>query len=328
MQLVLDTKGLKITVKSKSFHIISEKGSRTISPAKLESIAITATVEIDSRAIVLSIENQIPILFFNFFGKAKARLWSPYFQNIATLRRMQVKFCETTEASVWLTDLFWLKSKGQIENLRYLTRRQPKYIGALNRAISSIEKNNRSFEQFHNKIPKNCQQQMMGVEGNIAHIYWQMIGNCQLKAYTFQKRSRRPAEDAFNAALNYLYGMLYSVVEGGIFAVGLDPHLGILHSDEYTKPTLAFDLIEPFRPWIDKLLMEQCFEKKLLSSFFSKNQFGLFLNKHGKAFIIPLFNNFMRKEIKFQNKETSVRNHIYNMAGRLAHRIRVVIGEQ
>ena len=42
--------------------------------------------------------------------------------------------------------------------------------------------------------------------------------------------------------------MLYAVVEGGLFASGLDPHLGILHADEYNKPTLAFDMIEPFRP--------------------------------------------------------------------------------
>ena len=60
----------------------------------------------------------------------------------------------------------------------------------------------------------------------------------------FEKRSRRPALDHFNSALNYLYGMTYGVVEGGIFAKGLDPFIGLLHTDQYNEPTLAFDLIE------------------------------------------------------------------------------------
>jgi CRISPR-associated protein Cas1 len=106
-------------------------------------------------------------------------------------------------------------------------------------------------------------------------------------AYTFSKRTRRPAEDFFNAALNYWYGMLYSVVEGGLFAAGLDPYLGILHADEYQKPTLCFDLIEAFRPWIDRLLIQACLEKKLLKFHFTKNQYGYFLNKTGKAVLIP-----------------------------------------
>lgn len=42
--------------------------------------------------------------------------------------------------------------------------------------------------------------------------------------------------------------MLYSVVEAGLFTAGLDPYLGILHADAHKKPTLSFDLIEPFRP--------------------------------------------------------------------------------
>lgn len=327
MQLVLDFKGLKLTTKGQSFHIVSEKGSRTIAPGKLTSIAITANITLSTTAVILSIKHQIPILFFDRIGKAKARLWSPYFQSIATLRRMQVKFCESPEASAWLVDLFWLKTQGQLNNLDYLAKRRPRYIKALQGAKNSIKKNNRSFEQLKEQLPESCRSQMMGIEGTIARMYWQAMGNVLPGLYAFQKRSRRPAEDIFNAALNYCYGMLYSVVEGAIFAAGLDPHLGILHSDEYAKPTLAFDLIEPFRPWIDRLLLEQCFEKKLDKNFFTKNQYGLVLNKHGKAFIIPMFNTFMRSDLKYQNRDSTARNHIYHLAGRLAYRIRLVMEE-
>lgn len=64
--------------------------------------------------------------------------------------------------------------------------------------------------------------------------------------------------------LNYYYGMLYTIVEGALFAAELDPHLGILHIDTHNKPVLAFDLIEIFRPWVDALLIETCLKKAFL----------------------------------------------------------------
>jgi CRISPR-associated protein Cas1 len=325
MQLVLDTKGLTLTRKNGLFHIEGEKGSRSISPAKLTSIAITATVMLGSDAVTLAIDHQIPILFFDRIGTAKARLWSPYFSSIATLRRMQVKFAESPDAGAWLMDLLGLKAEAQADNLKYLRGKKPLLQMDLGAAIASIHQSARRLEEYRDKPPGEFRQQIMGVEGASARVYWQALGGALPRRYAFRERSRRPAKDIFNAAINYLYGMLYSVVEGAVFAAGLDPHLGILHADEYDKPTLAFDLIEPFRPWMDRLLIDLCTDDKLLPSHFSQNQYGLFLNKEGKALIIPLFNDYLRSTRSYLGQESTLRNHIFHMAGRLAQRIRATL---
>jgi CRISPR-associated protein Cas1 len=142
------------------------------------------------------------------------------------------------------------------------------------------------------------------------------------REYGFTKRSRRPAEDIFNASINYFYGMMYGKVEQAILAAGLDPQMGILHVDAYKKPTLAFDLIEAFRPWCDRLLMEQCISRQLLPAFFTKNQHGIFLNKKGKAHLIPLFNDYLREEVTFFGRSATRNNHIFYLAGQLAQRIK------
>lgn len=325
MQLVLDTKGLQLIKKDGVFHVIGEKGSKAISPARLDSIAITASVMVSSDAIALAVQNQIPILVFDRIGKARARLWSPYFESIATLRRLQARFAESPESTAWMLDLLALKAEAQVDNLKYLRGRRSVLNVALGQPISQIRRISRGFEEFRDKLPEECRQQVMGVEGSLARVYWQAVGGSLPAAYAFASRSRQPAKDIFNAGINYLYGMLYSVVEGALFAAGLDPHLGILHADEYNKPTLAFDLIEPFRPWMDRLLIEQCMDRKLKESFFTKNQYGIFLNKEGKAAIIPLFNDFMRSRTTYLQQEASVKNHIFFTAGRLAQRIRVVM---
>lgn len=323
MQLVLDTKGLVLTRSGETFVLTSANGKRSISPGKLTTIAITANVQLSADAVKLSIRSRIPILFFDHIGKAKARLWSPYFENIATLRRQQLRFTESTAGSEWMVEIFLLKTQGQLKNLRFLQGRKSLLAGAFSSVEKQIRQTSRGFERFRQQLPEVCRSSMMGTEGSIARLYWQAVGNGLPRAYSFQKRSRRPAEDNTNAAINYLYGMLYSVVEGGLFAAGLDPYLGILHADEYRKPTLTFDLIEPFRPWVDRLLLEAIFRKEVSANFFTKNQHGIFLNKTGKAYFIPLFNNFLRQEIDYLGQHTSAKNHIYTLCGRLAQRIRV-----
>jgi CRISPR-associated protein Cas1 len=328
MQLVLDTKHLHLRKKNGLFEVTSEKSSRRISPGKLSSIAVTATVILHSDAIALAIQHQIPILFFDRIGKAKARLWSPYFASIATLRRQQVDFARHTEATAWMVDLFYLKTEGQIATLKYLRSNKRLLSLSATQLIAQLRSNSRKMDNFRKQPLSECRASMLGIEGTIARMYWDWLGRSLPRTYSFQGRSRRPAKDIFNAGLNYLYGMLYSVIEGGLFAAGLDPYLGLLHADEHKKPTLSFDLIEPFRPWVDRLLVEQCVEGQLKKSFFTKNQYGLFLNKDGKAFIIPLFNDFLRQEREFLGQTSNIRNHIYFMCGRLAQRIRSVMSEE
>ena len=323
MQLVLDTNGIIVTHKNGAFHIQGKNGSRTFGPGKLSSIAVTADVHLSAGAIQLAIRNGIPILFFDYIGKAQARLWSPYFESIATLRRQLVKFAETAEATQWMIDLFLLKTEGQIDNLKLLKTRQ--VLSTLGPRIAKMNIESRQFENFRGALIEECRQSLMGTEGHLAALYWEGVGESLPRSYRFRKRSRRPAEDFFNAAINYAYGMLYSVVEGGLFAAGLDPHLGILHADEHNKPTLAFDLIEPFRPWADRLIIEACIEHHLKPEFFAKNQYGLFLSKPGKAFLIPLFNDFLRSTRKYLQQESTVKNHIYALAARLAQRIRATM---
>src|SRR5439155_13698829 len=88
---------------------------------------------------------------------------------------------------------------------------------------------------------------LMGLEGTAGRVYFGCLGRLVPEAHRFEGRSRQPARDGFNAMLNYGYGVLYSLVEKACICAGLDPHLGFLHTDNYAKPSLVFDLIEPFR---------------------------------------------------------------------------------
>lgn len=324
MQLVLDTKGITLTKKRNAFYIEAGNQSRVIGPSKITSIAITANCLISANAVKLAIQNQIPIFFFDEIGKAKAKLWSPYFESLATLRRQQMLFAMSHYATQWIITVFGLKTQHQIENLQFLIGQVPSQKAKLERNIQKMQAFLKQMNAYKKTKIADCSGQLMGIEGSIAKLYWQSLSACLPTDYQFPKRSRRPAEDIFNAAINYLYGMTYTVVEAGVFAAGLDPQLGLLHADDYHKPTLAFDMIESFRPWIDRMLIEACLKGEVEKRFFTSNKHGVHLNKHGKAYFIPLFNKLMRTDKQFQKRKTSHKNQIYQFAGKLATRIRKV----
>lgn len=322
MQLVLNTHGLLLKVKDKVFFVTSGDQVRMISPEQVNSIAVTAPCQITSAAIMLAADAGIPIYFYDHVGDARSCLRSPYFESLATLRRKQVYFSDTVAGSAWVVDQFVHKTTNQIRVLKYLKDRKPSQKEQIDSSITALEKRLMRLEAKSQKPSMAWGASLMGWEGQQARIYWQAIAKCMPKKWYFKKRSRRPAGDPFNAMVNYLYGMLYTVVEQAIFAAGLDPHLGVLHTDQYDRPTLAFDLIEPFRPWVDYLIVQQILTNKIESSYFEPIRGGYYLSDNGKRALIPSFNEWMQKPVRWQSKQLTREVHIYHAAAKLARVIR------
>lgn len=320
MQLVLDTNGLLVRKRNNSFWVSSKTEKRTISPHRISSIAVTADCLISSAAIRLAAQHKIPIYFFNAAAKIEARMWSPGFGSLAKIRRKQMEFIHSPEATRWVIGLFQEKLRQQEACMRLMIkkRRSKALLQTFTESLDSMKETSKKFEGVASTPIRNVSGNIMGIEGNIAKVYWRFLSASLPKSYVFPKRSRRPALDPFNASLNYLYGMLYSVTEGAALAAGLDTHVGFLHADEYNKPTFVFDLIEPFRPWVDKLLVQVCLEGKLQERFFEEIDDGIWIAKAGKRFLIPLFNDYMNMRIMFNGRRLSRKNHIYRYAGEFA----------
>ncbi len=68
------------------------------------------------------------------------------------------------------------------------------------------------------------------------------------------KRSREG--DAPNNVLNYTYAIIRAIVARAIVGAGLLPALGIHHRNKYNAFCLADDIMEPFRPFADRLVLD------------------------------------------------------------------------
>lgn len=87
-------------------------------------------------------------------------------------------------------------------------------------------------------------------------------------------RSPRLAVNPANAMLNYLYAILESEARLAISELGLDPGIGVLHSDTRTRDSLACDLMEPIRPQVDAFLLDRLRRTLLQRKWFFEERNG------------------------------------------------------
>jgi CRISPR-associated protein Cas1 len=86
------------------------------------------------------------------------------------------------------------------------------------------------------------------IEARAARYYWpRMFGG------SFRRDRERPG---VNAHLNYGYTILRSALARAVTAAGLVPSLGIGHVNARNNFCLVDDLLEPFRPLVDRLIWE------------------------------------------------------------------------
>ncbi|WP_267740337.1 type II CRISPR-associated endonuclease Cas1 [Myroides injenensis] len=85
------------------------------------------------------------------------------------------------------------------------------------------------------------------MEGIAAQYYWNQL---------FENFTRSRQGDSPNNFLNFGYAILRSMVARAIVCSGLHPTLGIFHRNKYNAYCLADDLMEPYRPYVDELVIE------------------------------------------------------------------------
>jgi CRISPR-associated protein Cas1 len=85
------------------------------------------------------------------------------------------------------------------------------------------------------------------MEGIAAQYYWKQL---------FDDFTRERKGDAPNNFLNFGYSVLRSMVARALVSSGLHPTIGIFHRNKYNAYCLADDIMEPYRPYVDDLVVD------------------------------------------------------------------------
>lgn len=88
------------------------------------------------------------------------------------------------------------------------------------------------------------------LEGRAANYYWK----CAFPAITDFTRGQEG--DYPNHLLNYGYAILRAVIARALVSSGLMVQMGIHHRNKYNAYCLADDIMEPYRPYVDRVVMD------------------------------------------------------------------------
>ncbi|MBU8884177.1 type II CRISPR-associated endonuclease Cas1 [Kaistella sp. DKR-2] len=135
------------------------------------------------------------------------------------------------EASEPLKKQLWKQTiECKIENQKEVLRRLGNYYEPMTGYQSSVKSGD-----------------ITNMEGIAAQHYWKYLISLDFLRQRFG--------DSPNQFFNFGYAVLRSIVARAIVETGLLPVLGIFHKNKYNPYCLADDMMEPYRPFIDLLVM-------------------------------------------------------------------------
>lgn len=111
-----------------------------------------------------------------------------------------------------------------------------------------LEKMGLNALRLHALVNKVLSGDTSNCEGQAAAYYWKTLYGTDF--FRSQEKSSP------NAQLNYGYAILRSTVARALTSTGLHPSLGIFHRNKYNAFCLADDIMEPYRPIIDLLVIQ------------------------------------------------------------------------
>lgn len=118
------------------------------------------------------------------------------------------------------------------------------------------------------------------MEGIAAQHYWKYLISLDFLRQRFG--------DSPNQFFNFGYAVLRSIVARAIVETGLLPVLGIFHKNKYNPYCLADDLMEPYRPFVDILVMQWLDKFPESEAYLDQREKTEELTKEFKAHILQI----------------------------------------
>lgn len=228
-----------------------------------ETKTLKGTIPIEDMALLLLDNHQITIssqLINRLMGNTVAIIHCDSHHLPNGLMLPMVGHSELTErwreqlnVSIPLKKQLWKQTvAAKISNQKFLLGKQGQPVNAM--------------QLYLEKLTSGDETNM---EGKAANHYWK---------YILTDFHRQRFGDVPNNYLNFGYAILRSIVARALTSSGLLPAQGIFHKNKYNPYCLADDIMEPYRPFVDKLVL----------SYINQHPTEEELNKQAKAYLLQI----------------------------------------
>lgn len=209
----------------------------------VESTAVSFTAYLMNELI----KNKVKVIFCDEKRNPSSELL-PYYGSHDTSAKIrhQMEWTKENKAAIW-TEIVTEKIRKQAEHLQDRFKKEAVLLYQYIEEMAFGDETNR--------------------EGHAAKVYFNAL---------FGKDFSRTEDCPLNAALNYGYSIILSLFTREVVSNGYITQVGLFHDNMFNQFNLACDLMEPYRPIIDRFVLEMNpvqFEKE------EKHQMITILNK-------------------------------------------------
>ena len=306
MDVYINSYGAYLHVKDDMFEVkvtVDEKEiKKSISPRRVRGFILAKGAALSADAVRLAMMHNVDIVFTEFDGKPVARVWHSKLGSTAKIRKEQLQASMDSRGAVWIKDCIAKKLDNEAELLRDLKKHREKHWEYIDEKAQKIDEMRAKMLVLEGNCIADFADTIRGYEGTAGRHFFECLSFLLPAGWQFDGRSSRPAKDAFNAFLNYAFGILYSKVEKVLIIAGVDPYIGFLHVDDYNQLSFVFDFIEPYRIWAIEPVFRLFSGKKVNKEHTDTITNGVSLNKAGKELLVKAFNDFMDSTVRYRNR--------------------------
>lgn len=260
-------------------RLIVTRGDEVLDDVPLihvDQVVIMGNVQITTPAMALLLSKEVDVVFMSSYGKYRGRLMTTG-SRFAELRRRQLYLLADERQILELARaLVVAKLSGQAALLKRWSA-DGQALGGVRRAIRQAE-------------GAGAIDVLRGHEGSGGAAYFAGLRALLPAEWGFERRIYHPPTDRVNALLSLGYTLLLKDVTAAVQLVGLDPYMGAFHTLEQGRPSLCLDLMEPFRPLVDDLVLRLVTEGSIAYAEFEGRRDGAMLlapparNRYLKAY--------------------------------------------
>ncbi|HDQ07598.1 MAG TPA: CRISPR-associated endonuclease Cas1 [Methanoculleus sp.] len=304
MDIFLNGYGTQLRKKENRFVIEYDGEMRECASRDVSQIMFSDAGSITTGAMKLAAENDVDIVVVSRSGEPVCRIVPCTLSGTPQTRHAQLVCAKGPEGFCLVTSIL----RAKLQNMAYLLKalghnRNDEKIGG--RADQII----RIAEGFPAEgTLSDASMCLRAMEGYGSRIYFEALAYVLAPELYLGHRSRRPAEDAFNAYLNYGYGILTNEVSRAVTLAGLDTNMGYFHAERAGKHPFVYDMIEQFRqPVIDREIITLAVRGRMKPS--DVDQKG-YLTSDGRRRAASAVLHRLNAPVRYRNRETTFRDEI------------------
>jgi CRISPR-associated protein Cas1 len=283
--IYVDRKDIRLKAERDTLVFYTQTGRRNTMPLKLmQRFVIRGHCQLDAQLLGKLADHDITTVILSARYSRHLAVIPAKKHNDARIRISQYDFYRNKAACLDATKLLVrAKLLRQVRFLNELMRLRPQQRKLLFDAQNQIRN---SMLQIETHAAKSA---LLGIEGASAKAYFYALSGVFPKAFAFNGRNKRPPKDPVNAVLSFTYTLFNSRCVQALNTVGLDPMIGFYHELDYARNSLASDMIEPWRPLIDRFVWHLFVDKIFSKNDFEQVEEACLLNKQGRAKFYPVY---------------------------------------